>query len=105
MQDLDGVSMKSLLEGGDKPIHDYICWEHRGKCAILKGNWKMVLDNSSQQWRLYDLTRHGGVEIEDLSARNLQKMEELLADYKEWMKENKVIPFPEQLKLPKRDKQ
>ncbi len=105
MQDLDGVSMKSLLKGGSKPIHDYICWEHRGKCAILKGNWKMVFDNSNQQWKLYDLTRHGGVEVEDLSARNPQKVEELLADYKEWMKENKVIPFTEQLKLPKRNKQ
>lgn len=87
------------------PIHDYICWEHRGKSAILKGNWKMVFDNSNQQWTLYDLTCHGGVEVEDLSARNPQKVEELLADYKEWMKENKVIPFPEQLKLPKRIRQ
>ena len=59
------------------PLHDYICWEHRGKCAILKGNWRMVFDNSNQQWTLYDLTCHGGVEVEDLSARSPQKVEDL----------------------------
>ena len=104
MQKLDGVSMKPLLEGREKQIHDCICWEHRGECAILKGNWKLVFDYSDDQWSLYDLTRHGGVEVEDLVSRNPQKVSELLADYKEWMKENNVIPISEQLKLPKRGK-
>lgn len=102
LQKPDGVSMKPLLEGSRNRIHDFLGWEHRGQCAILKENWKLVYDRSEKRWSLYDLTRNGGVEVEDLADQNPQKVKELLALYETWAKQNSVIPFPEQLKLPKR---
>lgn len=101
MQSFDGISIKPLLRGGNKQIHEYICWEHRGECAIVKGGWKMVFDHPNNMWTLYNLSRNGGVEIEDLSAQYPEKVKELMADYKQWMKENNVIPYEEQLNLPK----
>jgi len=101
LQDFDGASMKPLLTGKSKQIHNYICWEHKGECAIVKGNWKLVFEHQAKAWTLYDLSRHGGVEIEDVSAQYPGKVDELMKDYRQWMKDNKVIPYPEQLKLPK----
>lgn len=102
MQNFDGVSMAPLLRGEDKQLHDYICWEHRGECAIVKGDWKMTFFHPEGRWSLYDLTQNGGVEIEDISAVHPEKVAELMNDYRQWMADNGVLPYEQQLQLPLR---
>ena len=108
---IDGISYLPLLTGNGEVSrsHEYIYYEfyeQGGKQSILKDGWKLVRLNMSKPEKLkeelYYLPDDIG-EQHDLLKENPQKVEELLADYKEWMKENKVIPFPEQLKLPKRN--
>jgi len=102
-QQLDGVSLKNVFAGSDEPIHDIIAWEHNGERGLLKGNWKIVWDraNKIEYWQLFDLTKDGGVELNDLSRNNPEKLNELVQEYETWAKRNKVLTPEEVQKLPR----
>ena len=91
---MDGASMRSLFSGGTAPIHDRLCWQHLNNSAIRKGDWKLVGTDCfrSGKIELFDISKDK-TELNDLSAQHSDIVKELLADYKVWMKENKVIPW------------
>lgn len=103
MQPLDGVSLVQTWRGSDKQVHEYLGWEHKGECALLKGDWKIVYDYADdvKKWELYDLSRDGGVEVTNLADQYPEKLRELEADYARWKRDNKVIDIDEQKKLTK----
>ena len=100
---LDGVSLKGVFAGSDKPVHDILAWEHGGEKGLLKGDWKIVWDkaNKVDAWQLFDMTKDGGVELNDLSGKNPEKLAELVKEYEAWAKRNKVLSVEEVQKLPK----
>ena len=102
-QNLDGVSLKNVFAGSDKPVHDIIAWEHNGERGLLKGNWKIVWNRADriEAWQLFDLTKDGGVELNDLSRNYPEKLNELVQEYDAWAKRNKVLTPEEVQKLPR----
>jgi len=102
-QDLDGVSLKKVFAGSDKPVHDILAWEHGGERGLLKGNWKIVWDkaNKIDTWQLFDLSKDGGIELNNLAATNPKKLDELVKEYEAWAKRNKVLSPEEIQKIPK----
>jgi arylsulfatase len=82
--------MPAILE--DKPLHDTLCWEHEGNCAVRAGNWKLVARNkltkdhrvnSGVSWELYDLNTDRS-ELNDLSGRYPSKVSELSDVWTKW---------------------
>ncbi|GAA2211970.1 arylsulfatase [Nonomuraea monospora] len=85
---LDGLSFRGLLTGGDAPQHSHLIWNRPRKAqAIRKGRWKLVrfapnIAGAGPEGRveLYDLTKDPG-ESRDLAAarpRIAQELGELL---------------------------
>ena len=93
---MNGVSMRSVMGGGTAPIHDKLCWEHYGNCAIRKGDWKLVHKDSFKKdvWELYNI-KQDPTELNNLAAGNPKLVEELLADYNQWAKDTKVLSTEE----------
>ena len=102
-QTLDGVSLKAVFSGSDQPVHDIIAWEHNGERGLLKGTWKIVWDRADgiEAWQLFDLTKDGGVELNDQSANFPEKRDELIQEYNAWATRNKVLTPEEVQLLPK----
>ena len=98
---LEGASMLAFLRGQTNAVHpdDYsMGWELFGRRAVLQGDWKLVWlwePYGPERWALYDLARDPA-ETDDLTARNPEKRQELLALWDEYAERNGVI-------LPSRD--
>ncbi|MFC3880332.1 arylsulfatase [Algoriphagus namhaensis] len=83
---LDGISfVPALLGTGEQKNHDYLYWEFHeqgGKQAIREGNWKLVklqvFGGEGPVFELYDLSTDPS-ETTDLSAKNPEKLAELIA--------------------------
>lgn len=101
---MQGRSLLPLFEGRTDDIggEDYwIGWELFGKRAIRKGDWKLVYlpghelrsvpaQIRTDTWQLYNLATDPR-ELEDLSAQEPEKLQELLALWKEYERSNGVI--------------
>ena len=89
-----GKSWVQYLNGGGKitNIHadDHIvAWELFGRMGIRQGKWKAVFipkPFGPARWQLYDLKRDPG-ETKDLVHAHGEKMEELQAAYREYIRE------------------
>jgi arylsulfatase len=89
--------MPAILE--DRPLHDTLCWEHEGNCAIRAGNWKLVARskltkghrvNPGVSWELYDLNTDRS-ELNDLSGQYPQKVSDLAETWMNWAKRINAI--------------
>ena len=58
-------------------------WEHLGWRAVREGQWKIVSEPKSKQWRLFDLISDPA-ETSDLAVRDPSKVAELKADWQRW---------------------
>ncbi|MBS0445659.1 MAG: arylsulfatase [Proteobacteria bacterium] len=96
---LQGRSMLAFLSGDAPRIHgpDQVTgWELGGRKAIRKGDWKLVYASwpwGSGQWELYDLASDR-TEQHDLAGQRPEKVEELLAAYQAYVKQNGVVDAP-----------
>ena len=81
-QDINGISMKNALLGGEQKQHEYLYWEfhERGFTqAVRMGNWKAVRNVHGKPTELYDLSKDIGEE-KNLAAQHpdiVKKAEEL----------------------------
>ncbi|HCM74873.1 MAG TPA: sulfatase, partial [Cytophagales bacterium] len=90
-----GKTIVPLLNG-ESSIHseEYVTGlEHRGRMFVRKGNWKLVnlqppLDN--KKLMLFNVAEDLG-ETKDLSKNNPEKFEELLMDWKDFVKKNEIL--------------
>ena len=99
---IEGRSLASYLDGEAIPGSDgYVMgWELFGQRAIRKGDWKLlwlsskpkwlVQPENADQWRLYNLAVDPG-ETNNLVAAEPEKYSEMMALWKEYVKEQSVI--------------
>lgn len=89
--------MPAILD--DQPLHDTLCWEHEGNCAIRAGNWKLVAKskvkkdhtvNNEVLWELYDMNTDRS-ELNDLSRQYLSKVSELTGAWMKWAEQTGVL--------------
>ena len=93
---MQGRSMVSFLSGETDSIHGddaVMGWELFGRRAILKGHWKLVWlwePYGMERWELFDLSSDPS-ESRDLSEEAPEKLEELLREWEDYVRENDVI--------------
>jgi arylsulfatase A-like enzyme len=89
----DGKSLVPILEAGKRKDPLLLYWEHEGKKAVRKEEWKLVSAYEGA-WELYNL-KDDRTETSDLSAQYPEKVNELRGLYESWARENKVLPWNE----------
>lgn len=82
---LDGVDLMPYLTGVDKGRpHETLYWRFGEQWAIRKGDWKLVVAKPDvSRPRLINLAEDIS-EANDLSAKNPEKVKELLEDWQAW---------------------
>lgn len=89
----DGLSMVSLLKGGEAPGREAFYWElHEGASlqAVRFGSWKAVRNGPSKPVELYDLAKDAAESTDvsashpDLVARATELMKTLRTDSPDW---------------------
>lgn len=95
--DLAGINDKNLEGESLQPLftrefnnNREIYWEHFGKKAMRKGNWKIVNEGGSDDWHLFDLYKDP-TEMIDLSAQYPETLNKLIKKYNKWSKRVGVI--------------
>jgi arylsulfatase A-like enzyme len=108
---LDGVDLLPYLTGKkkDKP-HETLYWRFGEQWAIIKGDWKLVvnrIDGVKKDPALYNLKDDIG-ESKDLAEKEPEKVKDLQADWKRWNAEQKDPlwkPAPAKKKKDKQDEE
>ena len=93
---LDGLDLIPLLRDGTPlPDERALCWRRRGPAestsVIRKGDWKLLISDSSQTYSLYNLASDIG-ESNNLAATEGDKVDELLEDFLVW-ESQMLTPF------------
>ena len=88
-----GKSLVSSIENESTLPKRPLFFEHLGKCGLIEGNWKIVRFHE-KPWELYNL-EEDPTELNNLAAKNHDKLNEMVAKYIRWAKENKVLPREE----------
>jgi arylsulfatase A-like enzyme len=106
---LDGVDLMPYLMGKAKgKPHEALYWRFGEQWAIVKGDWKLVvnrIDGVKKAPALYNLADDVG-EAKDLAEKEPARVKELLADWQRWNKEQKEPlwrPNPKKKKKDKKD--
>lgn len=96
----DGSSMWSVMTGkGDKvhPDSKAIGYELAGSSAVFKGKYKLSMNPPPKglgKWELYDISTDQA-ELNNLASAMPELVEEMVADYAKYEKENSLIPVPD----------
>jgi arylsulfatase len=94
---MEGLSLAPAF--ADRPLErEYLAWEHEGNRAIREGHWKLV-SLSGAPWELYDMDTDR-VELQDLSAREPERVKEMSAKWDAWAIRTHVLPRPGDGKKP-----
>ncbi|MBE9462797.1 arylsulfatase [Dyadobacter subterraneus] len=91
---LAGKSLVPVLTGKTESVErgEPIFWERAGNRAVRKGKWKIVSTYPAYKWELYDLEKDRG-ENNDVSAANIEVVNELSADYFKWADKTGVVDY------------
>ncbi len=107
---MTGKSMLPMLHGEAQEIHtsdDYIGWELFGKTAIRQGDWKIIQEPAGDfwqsrnpvaenyAWQLFNIAEDPS-EMNDLAAKNPEKLADMLQLWEAYAEENQVI-IPDQV--------
>ncbi len=85
---LDGRSLLPALRGETAPPRT-LFFEHEGNRAVRAGNWKLVA-LAGQPWELYDMDADR-VELNDLAAKEPDRVKDLAAQWDGWSKRMQAI--------------
>ncbi|ENV93116.1 hypothetical protein F937_02515 [Acinetobacter calcoaceticus ANC 3680] len=105
---LRGRSILPYLQVQQDHIHseDHVTgWELFGQKALRKGEWKALFipaPNGPNRWQLYNLKDDKG-ETQDLAKQYPEKLDELLKEWANYVKENGVIENVQQRRLLQND--
>lgn len=91
IQELQGESFASALNGRRWTRSRPIFWEHEGNRAVRKGQWKLV-SKYPGNWELHDMSRDR-TELTDLADKNQAKVKELSRLYEDFAKQCDVLPW------------
>jgi arylsulfatase A-like enzyme len=88
---MEGVSLAPALKGKAIDRGKPIFWEHEGNRAIRDGRWKLVA-KENQPWELYDIEADR-TEMNNLAAKNPERVKALSAKWDAWAARAKVLPL------------
>jgi arylsulfatase len=91
-----GISLVPALRGKRLPERT-LYFEHEGNRAVREGRYKLVALRGDS-WKLYDMERDR-TELEDLSARQPQRVASMAKKWDTWAAENQVTPLPESYRV------
>lgn len=95
-----GSGFSRFLAGNSVQIHDAseaIGYELGGNSALFKGDYKIVINPTSQNesaWHLFNIKSDPG-ETKDLATGQADLLAEMLSDYEAYVEANNVLPMPE----------
>ena len=92
IQPMEGVSLRSALQGKALNREQPLFFEHEGNAAIRDGRWKLVRLRN-KPWELYDL-HADRTETNDLAKQAPGRVKELADQWQAWAKRAKVFPKP-----------
>ncbi len=78
-----GISLIPALKRQRRDQHPYLVWEHIGKRALRKEDWKIVYANAKSGWQLYDL-KNDRTELHNLADSLPDKLNELKTIWYAW---------------------
>jgi len=88
---MEGRSLVPAFEG--RPVQrEALYWEHTGNRAVRVGDFKLVARGPSGPWELYDLATDR-VEMNDLAAREPERVKDLKGRWEEWARRAGVLPW------------
>jgi arylsulfatase len=76
---------------------DALFWEHEGNAAVRVGDWKLVRRGHEGAWELYDM-KADRTEMNNLAAKQPEKVAELTARWEAWARRAHVMPYPQEKK-------
>jgi arylsulfatase A-like enzyme len=93
---MEGTSLKPLLEGGKTVRNTPLFWEHEGNRAIRDGDWKLVSQYDYQakkfmKWELYNL-KNDRSELHDLSSIKRDLNNRMIRKWEDWAQRVGVVP-------------
>ena len=88
---MEGKSLGPVFEGNGREGHTELYWEHEGNRAVRQDELKLV-SRFPGNWELFDLASDR-TEVEDLSARYPEKVQQLTRLYDEWAQRCMVEPW------------
>jgi arylsulfatase len=91
IQPVEGVSLVPCF-GDDTLGREAIFWEHEGNRAVRMGDWKLVAKGIDGPWELYDM-RTDRTELNDLSKRLPERVQEMAAMWQEYAERANVLPM------------
>ena len=100
VETIEGADFSEFLAGASSPVHDDsdpIGYELGGNSALFKGDYKVVINRTGQgetAWHLFNIRIDPG-ETRDLAQQQPVLLEEMIADYENYVQANNVLPMPE----------
>ncbi len=91
IQPMEGESILPTVANPELVIHDYIFGEHFQNNYARNGRWKIVKDQTSDQWELYDVEADRS-ERNNLAERYPERVEQMEAKWYEWAEPRRVFP-------------
>jgi arylsulfatase len=94
-----GRTLAPYLAGAADEVHprDAVTgWEFFGRRGIRKGDWKAIwipAPEGTSDWQLYNVASDPG-EIDDLAAREPQRLAEMLALWDDYVERTGVVMVP-----------
>lgn len=80
---LDGVDLLPRLVSGDSaPIHERLYWRVGPQAALREGEWKIVRERGSPDWRLFHLADDSG-EARDLAQQQPERVASMADAWKQ----------------------
>jgi arylsulfatase A-like enzyme len=80
---LDGTSLTPIMEGGERPPHERLFFEHEGGAAMIQGDYKIVRLNGTSPWELYNLTADR-TETTNLATTDATRVQAMGASWQSW---------------------
>jgi arylsulfatase len=80
---LEGTSLLSSWENGEKLPERPLFFEHEGNRAMRLGKWKIVWTNYDKEWELYDIDVDRS-ELNNLAGRFPERVAEMDRLWREW---------------------
>jgi arylsulfatase A-like enzyme len=97
IHNLEGESLLHSIKNESDKRESVMYWEHEANRAVRSGDWKLVLEASTEypfdgKWELYNMV-DDRTETNDLAETYPEKVEEMKTMWEDWAQRIKVYPL------------